>query len=200
MNHPLRVPLQVAFLTGQSNPPIAALSPSQAAFLAELPVPGEGRVVLNFPYPLASPQRPFMPTPLLIASLRNAWQYFASRRPGFPEHHRPAVEALLERADHTLILAGSCGLELFNNLGLPASVLRRVTIFALGPVARRRPDCASLLVQGRRDWLSRSYFRRADVYVEDGHMDYLTDPTVVALAAATVRRLAVQSETSLATP
>ena len=163
-------------------------------------MPEEGRVALNFPYPLASPQRPFMPTPLLIASLRNAWQYFASRRPGFPEHHRPAVEALLERADHTLILAGSCGLELFNNLGLPAGVLRRVTIFALGPIARRRPDCASLLSKAAGDWLSRSYFRRADVYVEGGHMDYLTDPTVVALAAATVRRLAVQSETSLATP
>lgn len=196
MNHPLRVPLQVAFLTGQSNPPIAALSPSQAAFLAELPVPEEGRVALNFPYPLASPQRPFMPTPLLIASLRNAWQYFASRRPGFPEHHRPAVEALLERADHTLFLAGSCGLELFNNLMLPVSTLRRVTVFAYGPVARRRPDCDCLLVQGRRDCISRSYFRRVDVRVDSGHMDYLGNPSVVALAMETARRLATLPTTS----
>lgn len=199
MSGPTRPALQVAFLTGQSRPPAAALSPAQTAFLAALPVPAAARVAFNFPYPAIGQARPFTPTPLLVASLRNARQYFASRRSVFSEHYSPAVEALLDCADHTLFLAGSCGLELFNNLGLPVEVLRRVTIFAFGPVARRRPDCACLLVQGRRDWISRGYFHRADVSVEGGHMDYLTDPAVVALAAATVPRLAVQAETSLAT-
>ncbi len=100
------------------------------------------------------------------------------------------VEALLARADRTLFLAGSCGLELFNNLALPADTLRRVTIFAYGPVARRRPGCACLLVQGRRDWFSRRYFRTVDARVNTGHMDYLANPEVAKLAVETVRRFA----------
>ena len=183
-------------MTGQSQPPTAALSPSQAAFLDALPVPTAARITLNFPYPGESAARRFTRTPLLIASLRNGWQHFASRRAAFAEQHRPAVEALLERADRTLFLAGSCGLELFNNLGLPARALRRVTILAYGPVARRRPDCACLLVQGRRDWISRRYFRAVDTHVDGGHMDYLTDPAVAVLAGETVRRLAARAGTS----
>ena len=193
----MRVPFQVAFLTGQSHPPAAALSPSQAAFLVSLPVPMSARVSLNFPYPFNTPGRPFVPTSLLAASLRNTWQHFASRRPTFAAQHHPAVMALLARADRTLFLAGSCGLELFNNLQLPASILRKITIFAFGPVARRRPDCDCLLVQGRRDWISRSHFRTVDASVGGGHMDYLTNPAVLALATRTVRRLAAPSDAAL---
>lgn len=196
MRRSFPVSFQVAFLTGQSHPPSAALSPSQAAFFAALPVPAESQVTLNFPYPFEAPVHPFTRTPLLLASLRNARQYFASSRPAFAEQHRTAVEALLARADRTLFLAGSCGLELFNNLALPVSALERVTIFAYGPVARRRPDCDCLLVQGRRDWISRRYFRRVDVRVDSGHMDYLDNPSVVALATETARRLAALTATS----
>ena len=197
MSHSFPVSFQVAFLTGQSHPPSAALSPSQAAFLAALPMPALSQVTLNFPYPSEAPAHPFTYTPLLLASMRNGWQHFASRRPAFSEQHRLAIEVLLSRADRTLFLAGSCGLELFNNLGLPVSALERVTIFAYGPVARRRPDCDCLLVQGRRDWISRSYFRRVDVRVDGGHMDYLGNPSVVALAMETVRRLAWRTASSL---
>ena len=184
-------------MTGQSHPRSAALSPSQAAFLAALPVPAATRVNLNFPYPFEAPVRPFTSTPLLSASLRNARQHFASRRPAFSERRRPAVEALLARADRTLFLMGSCGLELFNNLALPARALERVTIFAYGPVARRRPDGDCLLVQGRRDWISRSFFRRVDVQVDGGHLDYLGDPAVAALATETIRRLAARTATPI---
>ena len=117
------------------------MSPAQTAFLAALPVPAAARVALNFPYPPGEIVLPFVRIPLPVASWRNGWQHFASRRPSFAERHRATVEALLARADRTLFLTGSCGLELFNNLRLPASALRRVTIFAYGPVARRRPDC-----------------------------------------------------------
>ena len=188
-----RLPLQVAFLTGQSRPPSAALSPVQAAFLAALPVPGDGgRCRRNFPYPESGGEDRHVPTPLLLASVRNGAQYWRSRRPDFGPRHRPAVEALLARADHTLFLAGSCGLELFNNLGLSLATLDRVSIFAYGPVARRRPfGCrACFLVQDDGDWLSRWYFPVVDARVRaGGHLGYLTDPAVRALAAAMVQRL-----------
>ena len=184
------IPLQVAFLTGQSRPSTAALDPVQTAFLAALPVPAAARVAANFPYPTDETFPPFTRTPLLLASWRNGWQHLASRRPAFAERHRATVEALLARAGRTLFLTGSCGLELFNNLRLPTSALRRVTIFAYGPVARRRPDCACLLVQGRRDWISRGYFRQADAYVDGGHLHYLTNPDVLTLAAESARCLA----------
>ena len=191
MNPQPRLPFQIAFLTGQSHPSRTALSPAQARFLAALPAPVESKVTRNFPYPDQDPAgSPFAPASLLMSSLRNTWQYFASRRPPFAMRHRLLVAALLARADRTLLLAGSCGLELFNNLALPFDVLQRVTIFAYGPVARQRPDCACLLVQGRRDWLSRRYFRSVDARVNAGHMDYLADPEVTTLAVETVRRFA----------
>ncbi len=189
-----RPALQVAFLTGQSHPPSAALSPEQAAFLAALPVPDGGRCGRNFPYPTGGEDR-HVPAPLLLASWRNGWQYLRSRRGGFGRRHRPAVERLLAGADHTLFLAGSCGLELFNNLGFPAETLCRVSIFAYGPVARRQPGCAAcFLVQGCGDLLSRWYFPTVDARVDAGHLGYLTDPTVRALAANMVRRLANRVE------
>ncbi len=188
MNHLPQLPLQVAFLTGQSRPPGTALTPAQRAFLDALPIPTAGRVIVNFPYSDAGSEES-APVPLLVASVRNARQYLSARRADFPLRHRRAVEALLSRAERTLFLAGSCGLELFNALALPDDTLRRVTIFAYGPVARRRPDCACVLVQGRRDWLSRRYFRAVDARVDAGHMDYLAVPAVFDLAADLVRRM-----------
>ena len=188
-----RPPLQVAFLTGQSRPPSAALSPDQVAFLGALPVPAGCRLIgRNFPYlEVEEGEDRHVPAPLLLASWRNGAQYLLSRRRGWGPRHRPAVEALLAGADHTLFLAGSCGLELFNNLGLPDGTRARVSLFAYGPVARHRPTgCAAcFLVQGRGDLMSRWYFPVVDARVDAGHLDYLTNPAVQAQAAAMVRRL-----------
>jgi hypothetical protein len=166
---------QVAFLTGQSDPQSCALSPVQRRFLDSLaaPVTVDG----NFPY--ATPTREFRTTPLLRASFNNARQYLRSRRPAFRDAYRTAMEALLARSDRTLLLAGSCGLELFNNLELSREQLDRCAVFAYGPVARRRPDCDHRLLQGRHDALSRWYFPRVDVRVDAGHMDYLDNSTVL---------------------
>lgn len=167
---------QVAFLTGQSDPPRCALSDSQQRFIAA--VAPDRAVPLNFPY---DPQGgEFRPTPLLRASCNNAHQYWASRRIAFRREHRAGVERLLARSERSLLLVGSCGLELFNNLHLPIDLLDRIAVFAYGPVARRRPDCTARLVQGRRDWLSRCWFRTADAQVDAGHMDYLVHDTVLA--------------------
>ncbi len=191
MNHPVRIPFQVAFLTGQSHPPGSALTPAQTAFLDALLLPATGRVPINFPYPDGNADK-FATVPLLVASVRNARQYLAARRTGFSTRHGPAVTALIARAERTLFLAGSCGLELFNHLALPAETCRRVTIFAYGPVARRRPECDCFLVQGRRDWLSRWYFGTVDARVDAGHMDYLADPAVLSLATDLARRLSME--------
>lgn len=97
------------------------------------------------------------------------------------QRYQPLALALLERADRTLLLSGSCGLELFNNLHLPAEVLSRVSLFAYGPVARKRPACRHLLVQGHRDAISRLWFPQVDRRIESGHMDYLTRPDLPEL-------------------
>ena len=179
--------LQVFFLTGQSDPTRCALSPAQDAFIDALPLPASAKLRLNFPY--AVDTEPWRKVWLPIASLNNTGQYLRSRRAGFTRH-APSVLRQLARAEQTLILAGSSGLELLGNLRLPPDALRSVHVFAYGPVARRRPPCACTLVQGRHDWISRAWFRTVDHRVDCSHMDYLESPDVLALCAAKVRELA----------
>ncbi|HEV7668442.1 MAG TPA: hypothetical protein VGS22_07960 [Thermoanaerobaculia bacterium] len=179
----MKPPLQIAFLTGQSNPGNAALSPLQNTFLDALPVPDEWKVRVNFPYP-DIPQT-FRRTRLPIASWNNLALYLRSRLPAFAATYRFPVLAQIERAERTLLLAGSSGLELLFNLHLPAAALSRLHVFAYGPVARRLPDCDCRLVQGR-DSISRLFFR-GDVpttRVECDHLDYLRDSQVLALCVA----------------
>lgn len=169
--------LQIAFITGQSDPERCALSPVQRSFLDQMPVPPEGRVATNFPY--AVDAQDHRDVPLLIASWNNVTQYAASRRPGFSTRHQPAVLRMLDGADHTIFLAGSCGLELLVNLSLPDAMLRRIHVFAYGAVARRRPDCDLLIVRGRHDWLAAAARLGADHIVDAFHRDYLASPNVL---------------------
>lgn len=179
----MKPPLQIAFLTGQSNPGNAALSPQQTAFIEALPAPNEWKVRVNFPYP-DIPQT-FRKTPLPIASFHNLALYLRSRRPSFAATYRPRVLARIESAERTLFLAGSSGLELLGNLDLSAAVLARLHVFAYGPVARRLPPVDARFVQGR-DSISRLYFRvglREERIARVGcdHLGYLSDPAVLAL-------------------
>ncbi len=187
----MRARLQLAFLTGRSDPRCCALGPSQRSFLAAVAAPGAVKVALNFPYdPSSAPHRP---VPLWRASLANGWQYFVSRRPAFAQRYAPAVQALIDGAERTVLFAGSCGLELFANLepALPAPTLARVELLAYGPVARRRPSCRSVLVQGRSDGISRAFFaaREVDVRIPGGHLDYLGRPELLAVAQQLVERI-----------
>jgi hypothetical protein len=187
----MRLPLQIAFLTGQSDPSGSALAPPQEAFLDALPTPDHWKVRVNFPYPEATP--PHRPTPLPRASWNNSRQVLASRGPAFAESFRPPVLALLARAERTLLLAGSCGLELLANLDLPARALERLHVFAYGAVARRRPACDLRQVRGRRDWIAKALSRidlgPADAWVACGHLDYLNDPEVLALCRAFLQEI-----------
>lgn len=178
--------LQIAFITGRSLPGNFALSPSQRAFMATLN--REGRcLAVNFPWAMGVDD--WRATPILQASWNNACDYLGSRRPAFSQTYQEATRKLLASADHTLLLAGSCGLELFNNLQLPAADLLRVSIFAYGPVARHRPTCRHLLVQGQKDWISRFWFRDVDTHIACTHMNYLAQPALSDLCRRFIRTL-----------
>lgn len=181
--------LQVVFLTGQSDPGRCALSPVQRAFMESLPLPAPAKLALNFPY--HADTLPWRNVSLATASVSNARQYLASRQPEFAARHAAHVQRVLSRTPRTLILAGSAGLELLANLQLPRETLDRVHVFAYGPVARHLPDCTSLLVQGRRDWISRLWFSDVDHRVECSHLDYLESPEVLALCVQTLHKLTV---------
>ena len=170
--------IQVAFLTGQSNPDSCRLSPVQAQFLQQLRQPGRVMCALNFPY--RNGMAAHTNKSLLAASYANTRQYLLSRHLAFVEQYQRDVLALLAHATHTVFLAGSCGLELLINLHLSDAELAKISVFAYGPVARRRPACHHWLVHGTRDWLSRWFFSDVDQRVACGHMDYLLQPSVLA--------------------
>ena len=183
-----RTRLQLAFLTGQSDPARCALSPQQRAFGQALLAPGRVLHPCNFPYDAATADH--QPAALLAASWHNTRHYLRSRRPGFAAAHGPALAQLLQAAPHTLLLAGSCGLELLANLELPPALAQRCSVLAYGPVARRAPQVAQLQVLvGRQDWVSRLGWRGARQWIDSGHMDYLQQPAVLAIARGLAARL-----------
>lgn len=168
----MSLPLQVAFLTGQSDPGTCALSPTQTAFLESLPVPAEARHPLNFPYD--DQLAPWRPTPLWLGSLRHARLAIAIRRRAWAARHRDRVAATLSGAERTMVLAGSIGLDLLGRLDLPADVLDRLTVVAYGAVSTRPPRCHTVRVVSSDDLLARWW--RADVVVTGGHLEYLAAP------------------------
>lgn len=175
--------LQIAFLCGQSDPARCALSPVQQQFGQALLAPGRRLHPCNFPYTAQTP--PFHRVSLLSASWHNSRQYLHARRPGFAQRHAAALTDLLHAAPHTLLLAGSCGLELLANLQLPAELAQRISVFAYGPVARQAPAAARLqALVGRQDWISRLGWRGPRHWVRSGHMDYLQQAPVLAQAHA----------------
>jgi hypothetical protein len=185
--------VQVAILTGQSNPDSCVLSPLQARFLADVATAGaSGWSVVDRNFPYGDPGEPHRDVPLLPASVANARQYLVSRERAFAERHRASVLALLARAPVTVFLAGSCGLELFANLHLPEAARTRCRILAYGPVARRAPDVRLDVVVGKHDWISRGLFHVPPGVPRHtlpcGHRDYLAAPGMRELAVAFIRR------------
>lgn len=171
--------LQVLFLTGQSDPRSCGLSPVQHAFLDDLPVPEATKVRLNFPYDARL--APYRPVPIWRGSLRHLVLFVRIRllMTGWAAKHRPRVEEQLRRADRTLVLAGSIGLDLLGRLDLPRDLLDRLTVVSYGAVATRPPDCRTIRVASSSDHLARWWPR--DLEVEAGHLDYLGSPEFAAL-------------------
>lgn len=180
-----RMPLQVLHLTGQSDPRSCALSPQQHAFLDRLDLPEEAKVRLNFPYD--DRLAPYRPVPLWRGSWEHLLLGVRIRRAGWADTHRDRVLARLDRAEVSLVLAGSIGLDLIGRLDLPREVLDRVVVLAYGAVATRPPACRTVRVAGSRDPLARWWPH--DVTVRAGHLDYLVAAEVVALADDLVAEL-----------
>lgn len=164
-----------AFITGHSVQGCTGLSQEQRHFQQRSGIPAAQWLPHNFPYHATFPfPEPFN---LLRASINNVQHYLRSRLPSFAAAHRDAVTAVLQPYHTILLLAGSCGLELFNNLQLPASLRQRIHVFAYGPVSRQRPQVASyLMVQGTHDWLSRHFHRQVHHRYPCPHMGYLQAP------------------------
>lgn len=167
---------QIAFLSGRGDPERWTLSPALRRFLVAVRSEDDAVVTGNFPNGETGEHRA---VPLLAASWRNLRKYVAPRWLEFAREYRPAIAGLLVRAQRTWFVAGSCGLELFNNLELGEAWERRCTLICLGPVARRRPRWAECVVaQGTQAVVSRVFVPRRDaVYrVRCGHLGYLTEP------------------------
>ncbi len=179
--------LQIAFITGRSDPGTWQLSTPQRTFLDRLAHPGRWLVPLNFPY--GESRDAVGPPGLWQASLSNAREYLVSRQPAFRQRYRGSVLGLLASAEHTVFLAGSCGLELLNNLDLPSACAGRLSVYAYGPVARARPRYRHRMVQGERDWISRLWFKEVDLRVDAGHLNYLGSPGVLADCRSFIDRI-----------
>ncbi|WP_415916103.1 hypothetical protein SE336_12555 [Xanthomonas arboricola] len=181
--------LQIAFLTGQSDPESCALSMQQRHFLQQLQGPGRRLIDCNYPYRSASPPHRHMP--LWRASVSNAHQYLAARAARVADADRMRVVALLEQAPTTVLLAGSCGLQLLTALRLPQALRTRLAAFAYGPVCNAPGTFGQLrVVQGSGDWISRALFAGApDLTPACGHLHYLRDATVLAECQAFIAQV-----------
>ena len=164
-----------AFMTGHSVPGCTGLSAVQRAFQQRSGLPMENWQPWNFPY---HPTQEFPEAyPLIAASFNNLRHFLASRGAAFRTEHQAAVSELFMRHEKVLLVASSCGLELLRNLELPTEVLRRVHVFACGPVSLGLPAVASLCrVQGHWDLLSRVFHPQVEHRYHCGHLEYLEHP------------------------
>jgi hypothetical protein len=164
-----------AFMTGQSVRGCAGLSTIQREFQRQSVVPVGQWLPWNFPYRETDPfpER----VPIVSASINNIICYATARLPAFRQRYSEAVARQFAPYDTVIVVAGSCGVELLNNLSLPAEILRRIHVFAFGPVSRKPPVGASaVVVQGRWDLISRAFHRHADHRYPCAHMEYLAVP------------------------
>lgn len=180
------------FLTGQSDYRSCSLSPIQQKIEHELTRLDVEVQPLNFPY--QEQMAPYREVNILFASLTNITIFFQSRRLSFAQRHRDQLCEISSQNAITLVLAGSCGLEIFNNLRLPNEVTKKMHIFAYGPVARKIPDSTFTFIQGKNDWLSKCFFSNVLNSVKCGHMDYLQSPEVLAILKCTVEKLRLETE------
>lgn len=140
----------------------------------------------DFPYPPKTAA--WTATPLWRASLRNLRNFIQARWLTHSQSHQRGVTALLEKADTTVFLAGSCGLELLAGLNLAAPWRERFHVIAYGPVARSPlPALQLTTIRGRLDPLSWLFFPDADHHVPGGHLGTLAHAEFVTLCARIIR-------------
>lgn len=164
----------IFFMTGMSNYGNNSLSFQQEIFLKNLLLPENvEKIYINFPYTEAKER--WRHTNIFIASISNMFQYFKAKFPAEEKHKKVFLE-LLNKYDEIFILAGSCGLEIFNSLNLDGKLAKKINIFSYGGVASKIPKVKNVfLIRGSKDFLA---IRKYDIIINCGHMNYLTQLAV----------------------
>jgi hypothetical protein len=169
---------KVVVMSGLSDPLTCALNEEQTKFVDALPIKDEEKLRWNFPY-VPCPDRAFQAPHLWLASYRNLRHFLTASTRAFRHTARPHWHALLESTPELIVLTLSCGMEILNGLQRISNGQARVRVIGLGPVAWHKPRWPHYVIQGESDWLSRSFFRKADVRIAGvGHMDYFRHPQV----------------------
>jgi hypothetical protein len=177
--HPF-TPAKVVLLSGLSDPTTCALTPVQQQFLSALHVPEAWKVYWNFPY-VPCPGEPGQ-TPLWRASWQNFRQFVLASRRSYRTAARRHWQALVRSTEELFVITLSCGLEILNNSLSAHWPIPRVHVFALGPVAWRKPRVGHTLIQGASDAISKLFFRKVDVLLPGvGHMNYFQHESVFRL-------------------
>ena len=158
---------RVALLTGQSSFVSSALSPVQVSFLRAVAPAGASVLEMGFPFDSSFLGDGFREAGMATASWRNArqvgWALGSARFRGIV---RARLEMLFGAASRTILIAGSCGLQLAN-LGWPGEVV------ALGPACLGMLRVRAYVVRGRGDGWSRLLYRgRVDRACGCGHLGY----------------------------
>ena len=161
------VETRVALLTGQSSFDSSALSPVQIAFLRAVAPAGASVLEMGFPFDSSFLGEGFRETGMAGASWRNArqvgWALGSARFRGVV---RERLGMLFGASSRTLLITGSCGLQLAN-LGWPGQAI------ALGPACLGALRVRAYVVRGRRDGWSRLLYRgRVDAVCGCGHLGY----------------------------
>jgi len=177
---------RVALLTGRSSFASPALSPQQLSFLKAIAPSGYSILETAFPYDLSLHGTAFRETGMLAASWRNMRQVcWSIRNPAFRAIVAGRMQALFDATGrHLILITGSCGLQLANSawpqLRPPANL--RIDVIALGPACFGRLRMPAKVIQGRRDFWSRLFYRGpVDHYCDCGHLDYWDSESVRGL-------------------
>ena len=176
------VETRVALLTGQSSFVSSALSPAQISFLRAVAPAGASVLEMGFPFDSSFFGEGFREAGMAGASWRNApqvgWALGSERFRGIV---RARLEMLSRAAARTILITGSCGLQLAN-LGWPGEVV------ALGPACFGELRVRACVVRGRRDGWSRLFYRGpVDLECGCGHLEYWDSTEVRELVKGILR-------------
>jgi hypothetical protein len=174
-HHPY-TPAKIAILSGLSDRSTCALSDIQRDFLARIDAPESWKVDRNFPY-IDAPQ-PRRDPHLLVASFRNAMQFFGASQRTYVAHAKRHWRALRDSTGALFVITLSCGLEILRNV---IDANDDVRVLALGPVARALPNVPCTLLRGTHDPLARVFFKHATVLPKLGHLDYFRSDVVLRI-------------------
>ncbi len=193
--HP-STPIKVVLLSGLSDPTSCALSRSQQQFLDRLSVPRDSKIYANFPY-LPPDRAEQASVPLPLAGWRNLSQFLRAWKSPYREHAVAHWDSLVSSCDGLLVVTISCGLEILNACLSTGIRPAELEVLALGPVAWDRPPVPHTLVRGHRDYVLNPLFRSVDVVLPRvGHLNYLNNPAVFALAEQRLQSLTARTQSS----